>query len=82
MKRFILISLIVAAALEMPSALAAGLTRADVIEHLVDLENVGYRSSSASSLRYPYDAEAAQERLAARNAHKDAKGVPTVGQAR
>ena len=39
-------------------------TRAQVLQHLADLEDVGYRSSQASSLRYPYDIEAAETRLA------------------
>ena len=39
-------------------------TRAQVLQHLYDLEDLGYRPAQASSLRFPYDIEAAEQRLA------------------
>jgi hypothetical protein len=65
-------SLIVPIALLFPVfAFAQGtngpVTRAQVLKHLSDLEGVGYRSSEASALRYPYDIEAAEARLAEKN---------------
>ena len=43
------------------------LTRAEVLQHLYDLEGIGYHPAEASSLRFPYDIEAAEARLAAKN---------------
>jgi hypothetical protein len=43
---------------------ASPLTRAQAIQKLVDLENTGYRPAQASSLRFPFDIEAAEQRLA------------------
>jgi hypothetical protein len=41
-------------------------TRAQVLQDLYDLEEVGYRPAQASSLRFPDDIEAAERRLAAK----------------
>jgi Domain of unknown function (DUF4148) len=41
-------------------------TRAQVLQDLYDLEDVGYRPAQASSLRFPDDIEAAERRLAAK----------------
>ena len=42
------------------------LSRVEVLQHLYDLEGVGYRPAQASNLRFPYDIEAADARLAAK----------------
>jgi hypothetical protein len=52
------------------------LTRAQVLQHLSDLESVGYRASEASSLRYPYNIEAAQARLAERKREHNERDQP------
>jgi hypothetical protein len=39
-------------------------TRAEVLRHLAESENAGYRPGEASGLRFPYDIEAANARLA------------------
>ncbi len=41
-----------------------GLTRAQVIQELVDLESVGYSPSAGNDASYPDDVLAAQQRLA------------------
>ncbi|SOE83659.1 protein of unknown function [Burkholderia sp. YR290] len=61
-------------------------TRAQVLQHLYDLEDLGYRPAQASSLRFPYDIEAAEERLAEKKRTEasrsdaampsDASGIP------
>ncbi|MBN3761566.1 DUF4148 domain-containing protein [Burkholderia sp. Ac-20365] len=52
------------------------LTRAQVLQHLSDLESVGYRPSEASSLRYPYDIEAAEARLAEKKREENERNQP------
>ncbi|EEF25671.1 DUF4148 domain-containing protein [Paraburkholderia caribensis] len=39
-------------------------TRAEVLRHLAESENAGYRPGEASGLRFPYDIETANARLA------------------
>ena len=56
-------------------------TRAQVLQHLADLEEIGYRSSQASSLRYPYDIEAAEARLAQKKREQTVSGQ-SLGDAR
>lgn len=46
------------------------LTRAQVLQDLCDLEEVGYRPAQASSLHYPYDIEVAEQRLAAKRSQR------------
>lgn len=62
-------NILVAVALTLPVTTFAQnpygpLTRAQVLRHLYELEDLGYRPGQASSLRFPYDIEAAEERLA------------------
>lgn len=52
------------------------LTREQVLQHLVDLESVGYRSTEASSLRFPYDIEAAETRLAEKKREQNTRNQP------
>lgn len=42
------------------------LTREQVLHDLLDLEGVGYRPAQSSSLRFPYDIEAAEQRVVAK----------------
>ncbi|MCP3709298.1 hypothetical protein M3I54_20255 [Paraburkholderia sp. CNPSo 3274] len=43
-------------------------TRAEVLQHLYDLESEGFWPTQASNLRFPLNIEAAEARLAARQA--------------
>jgi hypothetical protein len=43
-------------------------TRAEVLQHLYDLESEGYWPAQASSLRFPLNVETAEARLSARQA--------------
>ncbi|WP_092003867.1 DUF4148 domain-containing protein [Paraburkholderia lycopersici] len=43
-------------------------TRAQVIQELIDLESVGYHPASANDATYPDDAQSAMRRLAAKRA--------------
>jgi len=43
-------------------------TRAEVLQHLYDLESEGFWPTQASELRFPLNIEAAEARLAARQA--------------
>ncbi|AGK50297.1 MULTISPECIES: DUF4148 domain-containing protein [Burkholderia] len=62
------------------------LTRAQVIQELVDLESVGYQPSRGNDNTYPDDIQAAQrrldaKRLAARKAAEAAHGPAVAGAA-
>ncbi|AIO70388.1 DUF4148 domain-containing protein [Burkholderia oklahomensis] len=62
------------------------LTRAQVIQELVDLESVGYQPSRGNEATYPEDIQAAQrrldaKRLAARKAAESAYGPAVAGAA-
>jgi hypothetical protein len=50
-------------------------TRAEVLQHLYDLESEGYWPAQASSLRFPLNIEAAEARLAARQAAQAAQAA-------
>ncbi len=52
------------------------LTRAQVLQHLSDLEGVGYRPAEASRLRFPYDIESAEARLAEKKRQQSAGTQP------
>ncbi|WP_414447434.1 DUF4148 domain-containing protein [Burkholderia sp. 22PA0099] len=56
--------LIASPALAFAQTAHHGLTRAQVIQELVDLESVGYSPSSGNDSAYPADVQAAQDRLA------------------
>jgi hypothetical protein len=58
-------------------ASAPPLTRAQAIQELVDLENTGYRPAQASSLRFPFDIEAAERRLAEKTRDPPSAGSPS-----
>jgi hypothetical protein len=49
----------------------SGVTRAQAQEELKDLEDLGYYPTRASSLRFPYDIEAAEARLAEQRRMKE-----------
>ncbi|AOJ83440.1 hypothetical protein WS86_22490 [Burkholderia savannae] len=62
------------------------LTRAQVVQELVDLESVGYQPSRGNETTYPGDIQAAQrrldaKRLAARKAAEAAYGPAVAGAA-
>ncbi|QGZ63101.1 DUF4148 domain-containing protein [Paraburkholderia acidisoli] len=48
-------------------------TRAAVIEHLVDVERAGFLPTQASSLRFPFNVEAAEARVAAQHATRSSE---------
>ncbi|WP_201696570.1 hypothetical protein [Paraburkholderia hiiakae] len=49
-------------------------TRAEVLQHLYDLESEGFWPTQASNLRFPLNIEAAEARLAARQARQTQQG--------
>ncbi|WP_186308041.1 DUF4148 domain-containing protein [Paraburkholderia sp. BCC1884] len=55
------------------------LTREQVLQDLRDLEDVGYRPAQASSLRFPYDIEAAEQRVAAKKRSQLSPGEAEPG---
>jgi hypothetical protein len=50
-------------------------TRAEVLQHLYDLESEGYWPAQASSLRFPLNVETAEARLSARQATQAAQAA-------
>ncbi|WP_246794367.1 DUF4148 domain-containing protein [Burkholderia perseverans] len=58
--------LIAVPALSHAQAANQGLTRAQVVQDLVDLESVGYQPSHGNDSSYPNDILAAEQRLAAK----------------
>lgn len=55
-------------------------TRAEVLQHLYDLESEGYWPTQASNLRFPLNIEAAEARLAARQAAQPKEGTDPPAQ--
>lgn len=73
-------ALALALALPLPASAQTSngpVTRAQVLQHLYDLEDLGYRPAQASSLRFPYDIEAAEQRLAEKK-RAEASGSDTA----
>ena len=76
--------LLAAPALSFAQAPYGPLTRAQVVQELVDLESVGYQPSRGNESTYPDDIQAAQQRLAekrlaARKASEAAYGPAAAG---
>ncbi|ACR31653.1 DUF4148 domain-containing protein [Burkholderia glumae] len=72
--------LIAVPALSRAQAAKHGLTRAQVVQDLVDLESVGYQPSHGNDASYPNDILAAEQRLAARKRAADEAGRNAYGQ--
>ncbi len=76
--------MLAAPALSFAQASYGPLTRAQVVQELVDLESVGYQPSRGNESTYPDDIQAAQQRLAekrlaARKAGEAAYGPAAAG---
>jgi hypothetical protein len=71
--------MLAAPALSFAQAPHGQLTRAQVVQELVDLESVGYQPSRGNESTYPDDIQAAQLRLAARKASDAAYGPAAAG---
>ncbi|WDD91855.1 DUF4148 domain-containing protein [Burkholderia sp. FERM BP-3421] len=76
--------MLAAPALSFAQAPHGQLTRAQVVQELVDLESVGYQPSRGNESTYPDDIQAAQlrlaeKRLAARKASDTAYGPAAAG---
>lgn len=56
------------------------LTRAEVRQQLIDVENAGYNPATANDINYPADIQAAQRRIAqSQMANQNGNGANTSG---
>ncbi|AOK19718.1 hypothetical protein WT26_28065 [Burkholderia cepacia] len=73
--------LLAAPALSFAQSAKSPVTRAQVLQELIDLESVGYNPARGESVNYPDDILAAQERLAAKRLAERKAGAAAYGPA-